>query len=49
VQALAGQIAGTLALCGEASVQADTAKLFLALLQAREALSETQLLVRSCW
>lgn len=46
-RSLAGRVATTLALCGEADVQADTARVFLGLLRAPETLSEAQLLVRA--
>eukprot|EP00892_Ulva_mutabilis_P004364 jgi/Ulvmu1/229/UM001_0233.1 len=45
-RALASRIARTLAECGEAEVQADTAKVFARLLRGPDSLSDAQLLVR---
>lgn len=43
---LASRIAGTLALCGEQTVQANTASVFSQLLKGQDPLSDAQLLVR---
>ena len=44
-KSLASRIASTLAMCGEAQVQADTAKVFARLLRGPDSLSDAQLLV----
>lgn len=44
-RALASRISGTLALCGEQTVQANTASVFSQLLKAEDPLSDAQLLV----
>lgn len=46
-KALASRISGTLALCGEQAVQANTASVFSQLLKGLDPLSDAQLLVRS--
>lgn len=46
-KALASRMAGTLALCGEQTVQANTATVFSQLLKGQDPLSDAQLLVCS--